>query len=52
MNYCQWSVAQWLAAFGPEDLGSNPGWFAVSKSNKKLSVINNASTVTLVNGDK
>ena len=25
-------------AFGPGDLGSNPGWFAVSNSNLKLSL--------------
>ena len=28
-----------IAAFGPGDPGSNPGWFAVSTS-KKLSVTN------------
>ena len=32
-----------LAAFGPRDLGSNPGWFSVSNSNQKFSVMNNAS---------
>ena len=26
-----------IAAFGPGDPGSNPGWFAVSNANKKLS---------------
>ena len=26
-----------VSAFGPGDLGSNPGWFAVSNSNWKLS---------------
>ena len=31
------------AAFGHGDLGSNPNWFAVSNSNKKLSVTNNTS---------
>ena len=26
-----------IAAFGPEDPGSNPGWFAISNSNQTLS---------------
>ena len=26
-----------IATFGPEDPGSNPGWFAGSNSNLKLS---------------
>ena len=26
-----------IAAFGPEDPGSNPGWFAVSNLNQNLS---------------
>ena len=26
-----------VAAFGPGDPGSNPGWFAVSNLNKKMS---------------
>ena len=26
-----------IDAFGPRDLGSNPGWFAVSNSDWKLS---------------
>ena len=26
-----------IAAFGPGDPGSNPGWFAVLNSNRKLS---------------
>ena len=30
-----------VAAFGPRDPGSEPGWFAVSNSKKKLSVTNN-----------
>ena len=30
-----------VAAFGPRDPGSNPGWFAVSNSNLKLSFVNN-----------
>ena len=30
-----------MAAFGPEDFGSNPGWLAVSNSNKKQSITNN-----------
>ena len=29
-----------VALFGPADPGSNPGWFAVLNSNKKLSVTN------------
>ena len=28
-----------IAAYGPRDLGSNPGWFAVSNSSQKLSFI-------------
>ena len=31
------------AAFGARDPDSNPGWFAVSNSNRKLSVTNNTS---------
>ena len=30
-----------VAAFGPRDLGSNPDWFAVLNSNRKLSVTSN-----------
>ena len=37
-----------VAAFGPGDPGSNPGWFAVSNSNKKIQACGTlASTVTL-----
>ena len=32
-----------VATFGPGYSGSNPGWFAVLNSNKKLSVANNTS---------
>ena len=32
-----------IAAFNPKDPGSNPGWFAVSNSNRKLNFMNYAS---------
>ena len=32
-----------IAPFGPGDPGSNPGWFAVSSSDQKLSFTNNTS---------
>ena len=32
-----------IASFGLGDPGLNPGWFAVSNSSKKLSVMNNTS---------
>ena len=32
-----------VAIFGPGDPGSNPGWFAVSHSNKKFSHYENTS---------
>ena len=32
-----------VAAFCPGDPGSNPGWFAVSNSNQKLSFTKNTS---------
>ena len=32
-----------IAAFGPGDPDSNPGWFAVSNSDQKLSFTNNTS---------
>ena len=53
-----------IAAFGPGHQGSNPGWFAVSNSNRKLSFTNNTTVWyssknfnpvmvgTLVGGDK
>ena len=42
-----------IAPFSPGGSGSNPSWFAVSNSNRKLSVAKKclASTVTLQWGD-
>ena len=34
-----------VAALGPEDLGSNPGWFAVANSYQELSVTNNNTSM-------
>ena len=36
-----------IAAFGPRDHGSNPGWFTVSNSNKKLSLFEKYKGVVL-----
>ena len=33
----EWSSIVSIAPFGPQDSGSNTGWFVVSNSNQKLS---------------